>query len=65
MGSLVDYLAGTFIWDINTFGIIVSVDGFIIFLSTIGTWTGNRGYAAILVFFGIIGLFAFLTWVVY
>jgi hypothetical protein len=61
VGSLGDYLMGTIIWDINIFGIIVSVDGFVIFLSAIGAWTGNRWYAAIVVLFGVIGLFAFIN----
>ncbi|MFB0562696.1 MAG: hypothetical protein ACETWM_15955 [Candidatus Lokiarchaeia archaeon] len=61
LGPIGSYFVGTIIWDINTFGIIVSVHGFVMLLSTIGAWTGNKWYAAILAIFGLMGLFAFFN----
>ena len=61
LGPLGGYLAGTLIWNIHTFGIIVSVHGFIILMSAIGAWTGNKWYAIILALFGLMGTFAFFN----
>lgn len=61
LGPLGGYFLGNLLWDITTFGIIVSVHGFIILLSAFGAWTGNKWYAAILIIFGLMGTFAFLN----
>nr|MDO8081387.1 hypothetical protein [Candidatus Freyarchaeota archaeon] len=61
LGPLGGYFVGRIIWDITTFGIIVSVHGFVILLSAFGAWTGNKWYAAILILFGLMGVFAFFN----
>jgi hypothetical protein len=61
LGPLGGYLVGNIIWDITTFGILVSVHGFVILLSSLGAWTGNKWYAGILIIFGLMGTFAFLN----
>lgn len=61
LGPLGSYFLGNLIWDITTFGIMVSVHGFVILLSAFGAWTGNKWYAAILILFGLMGTFAFLN----
>ncbi len=61
LGPVGGYYLGTILWDISTFGIIVLVQGFVMFLSAIGVWTGNKWYAAILAIFGLMGVFAFFN----
>ncbi|MHA1580677.1 MAG: hypothetical protein ACTSUQ_13765 [Candidatus Freyarchaeota archaeon] len=61
LGPLAGYFAGTLIWNITTFGMIVSVHGFIILMSSVGAWTGNRWYAIMQVIFGLMGTFAFFN----
>ncbi|MEM2145883.1 MAG: hypothetical protein QW279_11015 [Candidatus Jordarchaeaceae archaeon] len=61
LGPLGGYFLGNLLWDITTFGIIVSVHGFIILLSAFGAWMGNKWYAFILIIFGLMGVFAFLN----
>ncbi|MGQ9723466.1 MAG: hypothetical protein ACUVXA_19345 [Candidatus Jordarchaeum sp.] len=61
LGPLGGYYVGMIIWDISTFGIIVLVHGFVMVLSAIGVWTGNKWYAALLAIFGLMGMFAFFN----
>ena len=61
LGPLGSYFVGTIIWNIHTFGILVSVHGFVMLLSAIGAWTGNKWYAAILAIFGLMGVFVFFN----
>lgn len=61
LGPLGGYFVGNIIWDITTFGIIVSVHGFVILLSTFGAWTGNKWYVAILIIFSLMGVFVFIN----
>ncbi|MEM3562492.1 MAG: hypothetical protein QXS27_04660 [Candidatus Jordarchaeaceae archaeon] len=61
LGPLGGYYVGSIIWDLYTFGVIVAVHGFVILLSSVGAWTGNRWYAVILTVFGLMGFFAFFN----
>ncbi len=58
LGPLGGYYVGAIIWNLYTFGVIVAVHGFVILLSSIGVWSGNKWYAVILTVFGLMGFFA-------
>ncbi len=61
LGPLGGYYVGAIIWDLYTFGVIVAVHGFVMLLSSIGIWTGNKWYAVTLTIFGLMGFFAFFN----